>query len=49
MVRRIICMHKYIHYMIDFVVEISMEKSWIYLNNHLCDEYWDDLLAFIED
>ena len=27
---------------------MSMEKSWIYLKNHLCDEYWDGLSTFIE-
>ena len=25
-----------------------MDKSWIYMKNRLCDQYWDSLFAFIE-
>ena len=44
---RFTCMRTY-KYMTDFVVEMSMDKSWIYMKNHLCDEYWDGLSAFIK-
>ena len=34
--------------MTDFIVDMSMEKSLIYLKNRLCDECWNGLSAFIE-